>query len=124
MTRQAGSTASRLGCERPDCALRPAREPSRLERDRGELARNQQAIDRRASRLAVDAVAPGGTIEVVRVIGSRSFAFGVRWHLAWDVLSFADRTALLAAFGAMARPFHTDFVRTLDECDGSLAPDQ
>ncbi|MGH7058048.1 MAG: gamma-glutamyl-gamma-aminobutyrate hydrolase family protein, partial [Acetobacteraceae bacterium] len=72
---------------------------------------HEQAIDRPADRLVVEALAPDGTIEAVRVIGSRSFAFGVQWHPEWDVLSYPDRTALFAAFGEAARAFRDDLPR-------------
>ena len=39
-----------------------------------------QAIDMPAPGLAVEAVAPDGTVEAVRVENARGFAFGVQWH--------------------------------------------
>jgi putative glutamine amidotransferase len=58
-----------------------------------------QAIDKLAAGLAVEAVAPDGTIEAVRVEGARSFALAVQWHPEWEVLAFDDRAALFKAFG-------------------------
>jgi len=54
-----------------------------------------QAIDRPAAGLAIEAVAPDGTIEAVRVTDARGFAFGVQWHPEWG---FADNPASLALF--------------------------
>ncbi|HWA80092.1 MAG TPA: gamma-glutamyl-gamma-aminobutyrate hydrolase family protein [Acetobacteraceae bacterium] len=71
---------------------------------------HEQAIDRPGEGLVVEAWAPDGTIEAVRVAGS-PFAFGVQWHPEWDVLAFADRLALFAAFGRAARVFRTGLRR-------------
>jgi putative glutamine amidotransferase len=56
-----------------------------------------QAIDTPAPGLAVEAVAPDGTIEAVRVENASGFAFGVQWHPEWG---YADDTASLAIFRA------------------------
>ena len=56
-----------------------------------------QAIDTPAPGLAVEAVAPDGTIEAVRVEKASGFAFGVQWHPEWG---YADDTASLALFRA------------------------
>jgi putative glutamine amidotransferase len=74
---------------------------------RGEIMVNslhEQAIDRPGEGIIVEGQAPDGTIEAVRVAG-KGFAFGVQWHPEWDVLEFADRAALFAAFGRAARAF-------------------
>lgn len=59
-----------------------------------------QGIDQLAPGLLVEAVAPDGTIEAVRVEGAKSFAMAVQWHPEWEVMHFADRKALFNAFGA------------------------
>ena len=41
---------------------------------------HRQGIGRLADGLAVEATAPDGTIEAVRVIGAPGFAIGVQWH--------------------------------------------
>jgi len=66
---------------------------------------HEQAIDRPGERAIVEAVAPDGTIEAIRVAGARNFAFGVQWHPEWDVEAFPDRVALFAAFGRAAQAF-------------------
>jgi putative glutamine amidotransferase len=58
-----------------------------------------QAIDQLAQGLAVEAVAPDGTIEAVRVEGAKTFAIGVQWHPEWEVTHFPDRLRLFQAFG-------------------------
>jgi putative glutamine amidotransferase len=58
-----------------------------------------QAIDQLAAGLAVEALAPDGTIEAVRVEGAKSFALAVQWHPEWEVTHFPDRQRLFAAFG-------------------------
>lgn len=62
-----------------------------------------QAIDRIAADLAVEALAPDGTIEAVAVRGARAFALGVQWHPEYRVLDDPFSTCLFAAFGAAAR---------------------
>jgi len=59
-----------------------------------------QGIDQLAEGLAVEAMAPDGTIEAVRVTGAKNFAIAVQWHPEWEVTHFADRQKLFAAFGA------------------------
>jgi putative glutamine amidotransferase len=58
-----------------------------------------QGIDQLAPGLVVEAVAPDGTIEAVRVEGAKNFAFAVQWHPEWEVLHFLDRKKLFEAFG-------------------------
>lgn len=62
-----------------------------------------QGIDRLGEGLAVEAVAPDGTIEAARVEGAPAFALGVQWHPEWRVLEKPDYAALFAAFGAATR---------------------
>jgi len=64
-----------------------------------------QAIDRLAPGLAVEAVAPDGTIEAVRVATASGFAFGVQWHPEWAYADNPHSLALFAAFGAACRAF-------------------
>jgi putative glutamine amidotransferase len=59
-----------------------------------------QAIDRLAEPLAVEAVAPDGTIEAVRVTGAKSFALGLQWHPEWR---FAEDPFSIALFDAFAK---------------------
>lgn len=61
-----------------------------------------QGIDRPAPGLVVEALAPDGQIEAVRVEG-RSFAIGVQWHPEFAVLQHDFSRALFAAFGAAAQ---------------------
>jgi putative glutamine amidotransferase len=58
-----------------------------------------QGIDHLAAGLVVEAVAPDGTIEAVRVEGAKNFAIGVQWHPEWEVTHFPDRKRLFEAFG-------------------------
>jgi putative glutamine amidotransferase len=57
-----------------------------------------QGIDQLAPGLVVEATAPDGTIEAVRVEGA-AFAMAVQWHPEWEVTHFEDRQRLFAAFG-------------------------
>ena len=58
-----------------------------------------QGLDQLAPGLAVEAVAPDGTIEAVRVENA-DFAIAVQWHPEWEVSHFSDRLRLFQAFGA------------------------
>lgn len=58
-----------------------------------------QGIDRVGHGLAVEAVAPDGTIEAVRVRNAANFALGVQWHPEWRFWENPFSTALFKAFG-------------------------
>ena len=63
-----------------------------------------QGIDRVADGLAIEATAPDGTVEALRVEGAPAFALGVQWHPEWRVLENPFYSATFAAFGeALAR---------------------
>ena len=69
-----------------------------------------QGIDRLAPGLAVEAVAPDGTIEAVRVDGARGFALGVQWHPErW----FREESASKALFKAFGEAVHTHSTRRM-----------
>jgi putative glutamine amidotransferase len=71
---------------------------------------HNQGIDRLAPGLAIEAVAPDGTIEAVRAVNAPGYACGVQWHpeydfdadrLSWRIfLGFGD--AIRARQGAIA----------------------
>jgi putative glutamine amidotransferase len=63
---------------------------------------HEQAIDRLAMRLVVEATAPDGTVEGVRVEGS-TFALAVQWHPEWDYAAHSYSVALFRAFGDACR---------------------
>jgi putative glutamine amidotransferase len=58
-----------------------------------------QAIDRPADGLVVEAVAPDGTIEGVRVASAPGWAFGVQFHPEWHFATDAPSRAIFRAFG-------------------------
>ena len=64
-----------------------------------------QAIDRLAPGLVVEATAPDGTIEAVRVRDADGFAFGVQWHPEWRYAEDPASVALFAAFGDSCRVY-------------------
>ena len=66
-----------------------------------------QAIDRPAPGLAVEAVAPDGTIEAVR-LPDAGFVIGVQWHPEWRMTENADSLALFRAFGDACRRIVTE----------------
>ena len=66
---------------------------------------HSQGIDRLAERLEVEATAPDGQVEAVRVRDARGFALGVQWHPEWRVLEDASSRALFAAFGDACRAY-------------------
>ncbi|HEX6110820.1 MAG TPA: gamma-glutamyl-gamma-aminobutyrate hydrolase family protein [Geminicoccaceae bacterium] len=77
-----------------------------------------QAIDRLAEGLAVEALAPDGTIEAVSVENAPGFALAVQWHPEWRVLENPTSRRLFAAFGAACRARQ----RVRHERHGALAP--
>jgi putative glutamine amidotransferase len=62
-----------------------------------------QGIDRLAPGLVIEASAPDGTIEAVRVAAAKAFALAVQWHPEWRVLESPTSRRLFAAFGAACR---------------------
>jgi putative glutamine amidotransferase len=62
-----------------------------------------QAADKVGEGLAVEAVAPDGTIEALRVINAPAFAYSVQWHPEYKVLENPLSLALFREFGAAAR---------------------
>jgi putative glutamine amidotransferase len=64
---------------------------------------HRQAIDTLARRLVVEARAPDGTIEAVRVADAPGFAIGVQWHPEYWVASDQPSSRLFAAFGEAVR---------------------
>jgi putative glutamine amidotransferase len=64
-----------------------------------------QAIDTVAPGCVVEAWAPDGTIEAVRVGSARGWAFGVQWHPEWEYASDSASLALFQAFGDACRAY-------------------
>lgn len=64
-----------------------------------------QAIARLADGLAVEAVAPDGTIEGVRGVHAPGFAYAVQWHPEWRAAEDPVSTALFRAFGDACRAY-------------------
>ena len=62
-----------------------------------------QGIDRLAEGLAVEAVAPDGIIEAIRVVDAKTFAIGVQWHAEWRFDEHDLASALFRCFGDAAR---------------------
>ena len=62
-----------------------------------------QGVDRLAPALSVEAQAPDGTIEAIRVSAARSFAIGVQWHPEWRFWENEFSKLLFAAFGRALR---------------------
>ena len=69
---------------------------------------HRQAVGTLAPGLVVEATAPDGTIEAVRVEAARGFAVGVQWHPEYWVKSDAPSARLFEAFGAAMRAFSSD----------------
>jgi putative glutamine amidotransferase len=58
-----------------------------------------QGIDRLGAGLVVEAHAPDGLIEAVRVEAAQTFALGVQWHPEWKVMENPQYLAIFKAFG-------------------------
>ena len=72
---------------------------------------HSQGIDRLAAGLAVEAVAPDGQIEAVRVREAKSFAIGLQWHPEWRFWESDFSMALFGDFGAATSERHRQRVR-------------
>jgi len=64
---------------------------------------HSQGIDRLGRGLAVEATAPDGMVEAVRVEGASAFALAVQWHPEWQVMKNPQSVALFEAFGDACR---------------------
>ena len=64
---------------------------------------HNQGIDRLASGLVVEGVAPDGTIEAVRVANAPGFAVGVQWHPEYDFDTNAVSRRIFDSFGQVLR---------------------
>jgi putative glutamine amidotransferase len=62
-----------------------------------------QGIDRLADGLVVEARAPDGLIEAVRLEDDTRFALAVQWHPEWQVLDNPFYTAIFRHFGEACR---------------------
>lgn len=62
-----------------------------------------QGVDRLAGGLVVEAVAPDGIVEAVRVKDSPGFAIGIQWHPEWRATEDKLSAAIFRAFGDAAR---------------------
>lgn len=58
-----------------------------------------QGIERLGSNLSVEAKAPDGLIEAIRVMDAKNFALAVQWHPEWKVTENAQSMAIFRAFG-------------------------
>ncbi|MBN8996240.1 MAG: gamma-glutamyl-gamma-aminobutyrate hydrolase family protein [Rhizobiales bacterium] len=66
---------------------------------------HRQAIGTLGENLSVEATAPDGTVEAVRVRNARGFAIGVQWHPEYWVESDETSARLFAAFGRAVRTY-------------------
>lgn len=66
---------------------------------------HQQGIDRLAPGLTVEATAPDGQIEGIRLTDGPGFAIGVQWHPEWHFWENPPYAALLTAFGDAVRAY-------------------
>ncbi len=62
-----------------------------------------QGIDRLAERLEIEARAPDGLIEAVRVRDVEQFALAVQWHPEWQTLDNPFYAAVFRRFGEACR---------------------
>ncbi|WP_306714603.1 gamma-glutamyl-gamma-aminobutyrate hydrolase family protein [Burkholderia dolosa] len=64
---------------------------------------HQQGIAQLGAGLAVEAVAPDGLIEAVRVVDAPAFALAVQWHPEWRHAHDPLSSAIFRAFGDACR---------------------
>lgn len=66
---------------------------------------HQQGIDRLAPGLVVEATAPDGQIEGIRLADGPGFAIGTQWHPEWRFWENPAYAALLSTFGDAVRAY-------------------
>ena len=64
-----------------------------------------QGVDRPAGGLEIEALAPDGVIEAVRLPTAKSFTVGVQWHAEWALEETPLSQKLFAEFGDAARDY-------------------
>ncbi len=64
---------------------------------------HDQGIDRLSTQLSIEAVAPDGVVEAVRVTEAPGFAAGVQWHPEYDYRTDGLSRAIFVAFGDAVR---------------------
>ncbi len=64
---------------------------------------HRQAINRLGEGLVVEATAPDGTVEAVRVADAPAFTLGVQWHPEYWIDRDEPSKKLFAAFGDAIR---------------------
>jgi len=64
-----------------------------------------QGIDRPAAGLEIEALAPDGVIEAVRLNGAKAFTVGVQWHAEAGIEDHPLSLCLFEAFGAAVGEF-------------------
>jgi putative glutamine amidotransferase len=65
-----------------------------------------QGVDRLAPGMVVEARAPDGVIESIRLDDPDRFCVGVQWHAEWNYDDHMLARALFEAFGEAARRYH------------------
>ena len=73
---------------------------------------HEQALDRIADGLEIEAVAEDGTVEAVRVRDAKAFAFGVQFHPEWHWATDPSSRAIFEAFGTACRRYQADRSRS------------
>lgn len=64
---------------------------------------HNQGIDQPGTDLSVEAMAPDGQIEAIRVKGPSRFALGIQWHPEWEVMADEPSRKIFEAFGTAIR---------------------
>jgi len=67
-----------------------------------------QAIDSVAPGLVVEATAPDGTIEAVRLETAPGWVFGIQWHPEWGYAEDSASLAIFRAFGHACRAYQSE----------------
>ena len=69
-----------------------------------------QGIDQLGKQLDVEATAPDGLIEAIRVRGNDRFALAVQWHPEWRASENRESRLLFSAFGEACRQYRQERV--------------
>jgi putative glutamine amidotransferase len=82
-----------------------------------------QGIDRLGTQLVVEATAPDGLVEAIRLRGNDRFALAVQWHPEWRASENRESTLLFSAFGDACREYRRARAAETTKPQPNITPD-
>jgi putative glutamine amidotransferase len=81
-----------------------------------------QGIDQLGSQLVVEATAPDGLVEAIRLRGKDRFALAVQWHPEWRASENRESTLLFSAFGDACREYRRTRAEETSKSEPNITP--